>query len=603
MHCQWPQCNSYAHTGDRFLFRGRLSRRAFFSKAVSHNAEMDGRLGQSSLHSDVVTIISHFFMTKTFILFEMSIDLLFSTVNHAGTRNATWLMHGNTMNDQRLSDSKDCDIIDSETVNAAADRFTTGGAIIVKKVKHSSCTAVLVGKGATIDGSTIIARNEDADGAINPKRFTVIKAADHPKQFSSKVNAFSLDLPNDALRHTFTPCADNSAGVWGEAGINTDNVAMSATETEFTNPHVLGLDPLVHDGIGEEAMESVVLPYIHSAREGVRRLGAIIEKYGTFESNGIAFSDKDEVWYMETVGGHHWAAQRIPDDAYVIAPNQTGIQEIDFSKPDEFMWSTDLREFAARNHLNPSDRTFNFRNLFGTHTLADHHYNTPRAWYGQKYLNPEIEQDPISDELPFFRKPSHKVSIEDVQYILGSHYQETPYDVFGNGSEKQKHTFRPIGIDRNQEFHILQIRGDVPEGYAAIHWLTFGVNLYSAQVPFYANVSDTPENYKNTTGTVDLGSTYWLNKTIAALAEPQYHRVINTVNAFKDDAQSYVVGRIAEIDRQASELKGSELIDFLTEQNAITAAEVTRRTYALFDQLVKEASNHMLLSFEKGRNL
>ncbi|WP_100487321.1 C69 family dipeptidase [Sporolactobacillus pectinivorans] len=473
----------------------------------------------------------------------------------------------------------------------------------MSKSNHSSCTAVLVGKEASIDGSTMVARNEDGHGAINPKRFTVVKAEDHRSRYVSRVNEFAIDLPDNPLRHTFTPGADESEGVWGESGINTDNVAMSATETEFTNPRVLGFDPLVKEGIGEEAMESVVIPYIHSAREGVARLGKMIEKYGTYESNGIAFSDANEVWYMETVGGHHWAAQRIPDDAYAIAPNQTGIQNIDFSKPDEFMWATDLREFAEENRLNPSKTEFNFRNIFGTHTEADRHYNTPRAWYGQKYLNPEIEQDPMSDEIPFIQRTDHKISIEDIQYILSSHYQGTLYDAFGNGTEEQKHTFRPIGIDRNQEFHILQIRNDVPAEYAAIHWLTFGVNLYSAQVPFYANVNDTPGNYQNTTNTADMNSIYWLNKTIAALAEPHYHQVINEVNTFKDEAQSYVCGRIASADKQAEELSGKELTAFLTKQNEITAAEVTKRTYALFDSLVKEASNHMLLTFEKGQNL
>ncbi len=87
--------------------------------------------------------------------------------------------------------------------------------------------------------------------------------------------------------------------VWGEAGINSENVAMSATETEFTNTTMLGLDPLEPDGIGEEAMLTVVLPYIHNAREGVQRLGELLTKYGTCESNGIAFSDADEVWYLK----------------------------------------------------------------------------------------------------------------------------------------------------------------------------------------------------------------------------------------------------------------------------------------------------------------
>ncbi len=38
---------------------------------------------------------------------------------------------------------------------------------------------------------------------------------------------------------------------------------------------------------GEEDMVTLVLPYIKSARDGVIRLGEILEKYGTYEMNGI----------------------------------------------------------------------------------------------------------------------------------------------------------------------------------------------------------------------------------------------------------------------------------------------------------------------------
>ena len=97
---------------------------------------------------------------------------------------------------------------------------------------------------------------------------------------------------------------------------------MSATETITTNARVLGADPLVKDGFGEEDMLTLVLPYIKTAREGVLRLGELLETYGPYESNGIAFADTEEIWWLETIGGHHWIAKRVPDDTYVTNPNQ-----------------------------------------------------------------------------------------------------------------------------------------------------------------------------------------------------------------------------------------------------------------------------------------
>ena len=59
------------------------------------------------------------------------------------------------------------------------------------------------------------------------------------------------------------------------------------------------------------------------------RLGALLEQYGTYESNGIAFNDENEVWWLETIGGHHWIAKKIPEDRVIINPNQFGMDSFD----------------------------------------------------------------------------------------------------------------------------------------------------------------------------------------------------------------------------------------------------------------------------------
>nr|WP_255509811.1 C69 family dipeptidase [Brachybacterium sp. FME24] len=41
--------------------------------------------------------------------------------------------------------------------------------------------------------------------------------------------------------------------------------------------------------------------------------------------NGIAFSDEQDIWWLETVGGHHWIARRVTEDYYVTMPNQLGV--------------------------------------------------------------------------------------------------------------------------------------------------------------------------------------------------------------------------------------------------------------------------------------
>lgn len=70
-------------------------------------------------------------------------------------------------------------------------------------------------------------------------------------------------------------------GIWAAAGINSENVAKPSTATILTNSRVLGVAPLVAVRIGVLHMPTIVLPYIHSARVRVQRLGSLLQQYGT----------------------------------------------------------------------------------------------------------------------------------------------------------------------------------------------------------------------------------------------------------------------------------------------------------------------------------
>lgn len=239
-----------------------------------------------------------------------------------------------------------------------------------------------------------------------PKKFVVVHPEDRQKVYRSVISHVEIELPDNPLRCTSMPNAVDGEGIWAASGVNAKNVAMTATETITSNPRVLGADPLVvyepakdgkeekAGGIGEEDIVYIVLPYITSAREGVKRLGSLLETYGTYEMNGIAFQDKDEIWWLETIGGHHWIARRVPDDVYVVMPNQFGMDEFDledaYGEQKGFMCSADLKEFVEKNHLNLSqDGSFIPRDIFGSHDDSDHVYNTPRAWYMLRTLNPQ----------------------------------------------------------------------------------------------------------------------------------------------------------------------------------------------------------------------
>ena len=427
------------------------------------------------------------------------------------------------------------------------------------------CTTILVGKKASYDGSTMIARNDDSgSGHFTAKKFIVVHPEEQPRKYKSEISHVEIELPDNPMRYTSMPNALKGEGVWAASGVNEANVGMTATETITSNPRVLGADPLVvyqpaedgkeeaAGGIGEEDIVYIVLPYIRSAREGVKRLGSLLEKYGTYEMNGIAFQDRDEIWWLETIGGHHWMARRVPDNMYVVMPNQLGIDHFDLEdalgEQREYMCSADLTEVIEKYHLDLSmDGVLNPRDAFGSHDDADHVYNTPRAWFMERYLNPHTKKwegpdadfTPASDDLPWAMVPEKKITVEDVKYVLSAHFQGTPYDPYAAyGDKSMKGAFRSIGINRNDFLSVIQMRPDQPEDSAILEWVAFASNAFNVLVPFYAGVTTTPEYLSNTTAEVSTDNFYWSSRMIAAMADASYKSSVFHIERYQEQVMA-----------------------------------------------------------------
>ena len=440
-----------------------------------------------------------------------------------------------------------------------------------------SCTTVLVGRLASNDGSTMIARTDDGDFDVN--RTHVVRPQDQPRKYKSKMSRFEITLPDDPMAYTASPSVDRSNGIWAATGINAANVGMTATETITSNPRVLAADPLFETeriggrlenkakgGFGEEDIVVLVLPYIRSAREGVKRLASLLEEYGTYESNGIAFNDEKEIWWMETIGGHHWIAKKVPDDVVVMNPNQFGTDSFDLDdalgKQKAHMCSADMREFIDDNHLdlNQAGR-FNPRDIFGSHEDMDHIYNTPRAWFMGRYIAPwshtwdgdSAEFRPESDDLPWSLVPDRKIAAEDVQYMLSGHFQGTPYDPYKSHDTGKRGMYRSIGINRTGVTSICQIRTGVPDEIKAIEWICYGPTSFSCWVPVYTNVPALPDYLSRITLDVSTNNLYWTCRLIAAMADKSYAGCMQDIDRFRDKVNINARKIIREYDQRMKE--------------------------------------------------
>lgn len=517
------------------------------------------------------------------------------------------------------------------------------------------CTTLLVGRKATNDGSTIVARNEDTgDGTFTAKKMIVVEPDQQPRTYTGVANHLTMELPDNPLRYVCVPNANPDQGVWGEAGINAANVSMSATETITSNARVLGADPLVcyepaqgvpgepgyvpekPGGIGEENLVTIILPYIQSARQGVEYMGALLEKYGTYEMNGVAFGDAREVWYIETIGGHHWIARRVPDDCYVIQPNRQGIDKLDLRDAlgprQNYMCSKDLPQWMADNHLNMVLESpeyaagdticgipvvFNPRTAFSSFRYLDMRYNNSRAWYVCRMLNrndrafhgPNARYEPECYDIPWCMVPEAKLSVVDVKNVLSSTYDGTDYDCYGvRGTRETRREFRDIGINRTSELSILNIRSDVPPACRGVQWYACGSNPFNTCIAVYTNVHHIPEYLSDTTDTVTTDSFYWQNRIVAALADPEFFQNLVPLYEYQQQTMADGYASLHTTDQavehawrhegaNGEDMNDEKLIGIMEAANQRLTDEVRKLNDGLLSQVLFERSLHMKNAF------
>lgn len=483
-----------------------------------------------------------------------------------------------------------------------------------------SCTTILVGKKATYDGSTIIARNDDSGaGHFTEKKLVVVSSDQQPKEYKSVISHVKVKLPENPMRYTAIPNAVEGEGIWAACGINEAGVGMTATETITSNARVLGADPLVvYDektqtpgGIGEEDLVTLVLPYIHNAKEGVVRLGKLLEEYGTYEMNGIAFSDRDEIWWLETIGGHHWMARKVPDTVYVAMPNQLGIDQFDFEDAygakKEYMCSKDLKEFVEQNNLDLSlDEQFDPRAAFGSCDDADHVYNTPRAWFIEKVLNPhtkkwegdQADYTPESNDIPWCMIPEKKITIEDVKYLLSSTYQGTDYDPYKSYGDRSKAgMYRSIGVNRTSVLGLVHQRPDKE----VLEWIAFAANNMNVMIPFYPQVNEVPDYLSNTTGTVSTDNFYWTSRLIAAMADASFKQSRNLIERYQNKVAAKAHEILKETDALlANENEEDKKIQIRTKANQKIADMVKEAADETLGKVLFELSSNMKNAYARS---
>ena len=386
----------------------------------------------------------------------------------------------------------------------------------------SECTTIIIGQEQTADGSMIVARSEDWD-AMEAKNYEIFEGTDNgPREFVAKDSPFRCELPEKALGYSaLSPY--NLHGHWGSAGFNTAGVGMSATESIFSSDEILKHDPLVENGVAENSVFNITLPYVRTAREGVERLGMLIEKYGIAEGFGIGFVDSKEIWYLETACGHRWLACRMPKDQYFVTGNQSRFRTYDPNDKENYLASADLIEFAEKHGLyNPAQGAFDFHEAYARDIKLDTTYNYPRVWGLQQFFSPEIKNDVTKNTFPVFAKAAHKVTLTELRTAFRFHYDNTEHDPYLNSNPKEP--YRPVSIFRTTQTHLLQVRPELPQAIGCVNYVAMGMADLGVFLPLYQGITSYPEAYTKGNGESSADSAYWKFRKIMVLGMTNYNK-------------------------------------------------------------------------------
>lgn len=479
-----------------------------------------------------------------------------------------------------------------------------------------ACTNFLVGKDATIDGSTMVTYSADS--------YSLFGALYH---YPAATHA------EGAMRPVYDWDTGKYLGEIPEAA-QTYNVVGNMNEHQLTIGETTygGREELVDTTglIDYGSLIYITLQRAKNAREAIRTMTDLVAQYG-YRSSGESFSvaDPQEIWILEMIGkgvgnkGAVWVARRIPDDCISAhanqarittfplegkkSPNSLSSKHIDrLQEPQiDVVYSDDVINFARKKgYFKGKDEEFSFSDTYNPLDYGGIRWCEARVWAFFNALNDSMAQylDYINGKslrrMPLWVKPNQKITLETMRDRMRDHYEGTPLDMtVGAGSGPYATPFRPspltYEVDSVEYYHerpvatqqtgftfVAQMRSWLPDAIGGILW--FGVddatgNLY---VPMYCCLTKVPISFSEKNGSLldfSWTSAFWVNNWVCNMAYTRYSDMIPEIKAEQKKWETYFETAAKQADSFAQSYDSTSMVQFLTDfsnaqaETAITA--------------------------------
>ena len=469
--------------------------------------------------------------------------------------------------------------------------FTLAASLSFGIADSQACTNVLVTKGASIDGSTMISYAADSHQLFGELYYApagVWNSRDIRKIYEWDTGKYLGDIPQVARTYQ-------------RVG-NMNEHQLIIAETTYGGRHELE-DP---NGVMDYgSLIYVALERAKTAREAIDIIVDLANTYG-YHSSGESFSfaDKDEVWVMDLIGkgpnnkGIVWVARRVPDGYICSHANQARISTFPQNDPENCIYAPDVITFAREmGYFEGDDKDFSFCDAYAPLDFMGMRGCEARAWSafnilcdGQFTFEDEngnlVTKDAYdyieyamgydkSKRFPLFVKPSRKISVKDVADVMRDHYEGTPMDMtqdIGAGGNALPYRWRPMGFEYEGKSYmneraiatqqtgfwfVGQSRGWLPDEIGGLNWFGCDDAATSYLTPIYTSTYEIPECFREGNGnmiTYSPTSAFWMTNRVANACYKAYNIMFPTVDAAIDAWEASMVEAVAKADKEALEL-------------------------------------------------
>ncbi len=494
-----------------------------------------------------------------------------------------------------------------------------------------ACTNLLVGKNASVDGSTIITYAADSHTLFGDLQY--LPAADHPAGAMRKIVDWDSGKPMGEIPEV--------AHTYAVVGNMNEHQVTIAESTWGGREELWDLN-------GKSIIDYGSLMYIalqrsKTAREAIKVMTDLVAKYG-YASEGESFSigDPNEIWIMDMIGkgpdelGAVWVAIRIPDDCIAGHANNPRIWKFNMKDKKNVMYSKDVISFAKKKGLySGKDADFAFAPVYQKFDAGALRGCDARVWSyfnrfhkGMDAYLPFIygKTNADADVMPLYVKPDRKISVRDIQNMMRDHFEGTPFDMtvdpgattaYGVPYRWRPMDFEVDGVKYSQERAIAtqqtgwvfaaQMRSWLPDEVGGCFW--FGVDDANTAVfvPMYCSITQVPESYRQGKAdmyTLDWECAFWVNNWVANQAYHRYSQMIGDIRKVQGAIEDNFAKQQSVIEAEATSLLTTDrdaAIRLLTNYSVNAGQDATARYKKLGEYLFVKYLDGNIKKEENGK--